>query len=213
MSAFFTRIIATMRSHGAKPLAIASAIITYAEDSDEYVVEDRHVEVDVVCPLCCQYPESLKHLMCECMHVVPLWQSQGGGPLPDISEDFGAWLARQLLNDDTEADSTMPGNNSLASPPMHAMIIPDDGVAVLRKCGVSDKLLVLSPHNNHIPQKPAPAAKRAREEDIGDPRALKCQCAALKQKRPPTTSGELSFFFDAAGVQSSNSVHLCSCCS
>nr|GMD60263.1 uncharacterized protein LOC109146988 [Ipomoea batatas]GMD68297.1 uncharacterized protein LOC109146988 [Ipomoea batatas]GMD68301.1 uncharacterized protein LOC109146988 [Ipomoea batatas]GMD72653.1 uncharacterized protein LOC109146988 [Ipomoea batatas] len=159
------------------------------------------------------------------MHVVPLWQSQGGGPLPDISEDFGAWLARRLLNDDTmiklkciallwsiwrernnlvwsrkpwhvpsihlavsrllndwqEADSTMPGNNSLASPPMHAMIIPDDGVAV--------------------------------EEDIGDPRALKCQYAALKQKRPPTTSGELSFFFDAAGVQSSNSVHLCSCCS
>nr|GMD36273.1 putative ribonuclease H protein [Ipomoea batatas] len=183
------------------------------------------------------------------MHVVPLWQSQGGGPLPDISEDFGAWLARRLLNDDTviklkciallwsiwrernnlvwsrkpwhvpsihlavsrllndwqEADSTMPGNNSLASPPMHAMIIPDDGVAMYVDAAVFPEFDRSS--------EPAPAAKRAREEDIGDPRALKCQYAALKQKRPPTTSGELSFFFDEAGVQSSNSVHLCSCCS
>nr|GLL45588.1 uncharacterized protein LOC109164040 [Ipomoea trifida] len=213
MSAFFTRIIATMRSHGAKPLAIASAIITYAEDSDEYVVEDRHVEVDVICPLCCQYPESLKHLMCECMHVVPLWQSQGGGPLPDISEDFGAWLARRLLNDDTVIKlkciallwSIWRERNNLvwSRKPWH---VPSIHLAVSRLLNDWQEA------DSTMPE-PAPAAKRAREEDIGDPRALKCQYAALKQKRPPTTSGELPFFFDAAGVQSSNSVHLYSCCS
>nr|GMD63709.1 root phototropism protein 2 [Ipomoea batatas] len=77
MSAFFTRIIATMRSHGAKPLAIASAIITYAEDSD-----------------------------------VRTGQRQ---------------RRRRKFTEPDEADSTMPGNNSLASPPMHAMIIPESG--------------------------------------------------------------------------------------
>nr|GMD52337.1 ruBisCO large subunit-binding protein subunit beta, chloroplastic-like [Ipomoea batatas] len=50
MSAFFARIIATMRSHSAKPLTIASAIITYAEDSDVYTGVGM-LEISISTPL------------------------------------------------------------------------------------------------------------------------------------------------------------------
>lgn len=60
------------------------------------------MEVDVLCPLCRSQPESLKHILCDCSYVSPLWSSQVHVPLPSAGMEFGTWLSGILCLVDNE---------------------------------------------------------------------------------------------------------------
>lgn len=51
------------------------------------------LDIETDCPLCRQSPESLKHLMCDCIQVAPLWHGLEDCPLPGLDDEFNAWLA------------------------------------------------------------------------------------------------------------------------
>ncbi|XP_019182124.1 PREDICTED: uncharacterized protein LOC109177267 [Ipomoea nil] len=63
-------------------------------------INSRGVEVDVSCVLCRLQPETIRHLCCECTVLVPLWYDLVNTPLPNMDDEFSAWLCKCLIHDD-----------------------------------------------------------------------------------------------------------------
>ncbi|XP_019170974.1 PREDICTED: uncharacterized protein LOC109166477 [Ipomoea nil] len=59
-------------------------------------LHNRRVDLDTMCPLCNLQPETLKHLFCQCIHTVSLWQNIADCNLPNDDMTFVVWLSAYL---------------------------------------------------------------------------------------------------------------------
>nr|GMC63385.1 uncharacterized protein LOC109177267 [Ipomoea batatas] len=64
------------------------------------VLAARRVDVDTLCPLCRAHPETMDHLLHNCVCVGPLWQIILNGPIPDIGVDCVTWMFDTLSHGD-----------------------------------------------------------------------------------------------------------------
>ncbi|XP_062086500.1 uncharacterized protein LOC133792608 [Humulus lupulus] len=62
----------------------------------------RHVDVDIISPLCQSDRETVSHFLVACSRVWPCWVSLGLGLLAPDSETFGHWLMQNLVRLDQE---------------------------------------------------------------------------------------------------------------
>ncbi|XP_019150693.1 PREDICTED: uncharacterized protein LOC109147547 [Ipomoea nil] len=58
----------------------------------------HRVDVDAMCSLCNLHEESLKHLLCECQYVTPLWAEHTDILMPDVSVNFVSWMSNCIAN-------------------------------------------------------------------------------------------------------------------
>nr|GMD76317.1 Retrovirus-related Pol polyprotein from transposon TNT 1-94 [Ipomoea batatas] len=60
----------------------------------------QRVEVDGFCPICLQHPETLQHLVSECVQVIPLWNELSSNLGSGSSEGFAAWFESRIMHGD-----------------------------------------------------------------------------------------------------------------